>query len=181
MPSVLAFDPGGTTGWASVYVATDWFRSTVPLADEIDFDVVRFGQIPGPENEQMEKISRLMRKYQRLGSALVSERFTVRQFNQQRAFLAPVRLNACIDWFATCWLDPAVPIQWQDPDLAMGAWTDDRLKAAGLWTTPKRGGPEGTGGGGPHAMDALRHALTFLDRSRASTALRRGAWGDRIA
>ena len=97
-------------------------------------------------------------------NVLVSERFTLRSNVRTRELLAPVRLNACLEWW--CYRQE-VELAWQDPALAMSRWTDDRVKDAGLYDARMK-----KHGGGPHALDATRHALTFLTRISADAQLR---------
>ena len=163
MLRILAFDPGGTTGVAAV---------NYPAIGEAP-DRWKVQQIKGEETKQASLMAKLVDQLLRdqaknpgLRIAVVSERFIIRKFNQSRDFLAPVRLNSCLEWHCAEMAVEPVEIHWQQPSLAKSAWTDARLKAGGYWLTASKGG-------GDHAMDALRHALTFGRRVVESPALRR--------
>jgi len=58
----------------------------------------------------------------------------------------------CVKMFV--WLQSPMELVFQTPSMAKAFWTDDKLKAVGLWRKGQR-----------HAMDATRHALAYLMKS----------------
>lgn len=93
------------------------------------------------------------------------EDFILRTRDAKRETLSPVALNAMM---TTLELICGARARWpfvQGASLAMSTATNERLKDAGLYTP-----------GLPHAVDATRHAATFLRRCRADPALRSAAW-----
>lgn len=116
----------------------------------------------------MESRSRSWRGFVTVGC----EDFVVRQFNASRDFLKPVRLTAALErmWFKAGLGEPvagggseASRVFRQSPGDAMGAVTNDRLKAWGFWTKGREGED--------HARDATRHMLLHV-RKIASGAVR---------
>lgn len=93
------------------------------------------------------------------------EDFILRTRDAKRETLSPVALNAMMTTLELCAGSRA---RWpfvQGASLAMSTATDERLKVAQLYVP-----------GLPHAVDATRHAVTFLRRCRGDAALRKAAW-----
>lgn len=114
--------------------------------------------------EFMQKRSRSWRQMVSVGC----EDFVVRQFNASRDFLKPVRLTAALErrWFEDGLGEPGAGLSRvfrQSPGDAMGAVTNDRLKAWGFWTKGRDGED--------HARDATRHMLLHV-RKIASGAVK---------
>jgi hypothetical protein len=162
--TVLAFDPGGTTGWC-VFCVTPrdliseraWIKCMKHCAS---------GQILGSEHAQVDQSIELIDMWPE--AAVVSESFHQRIRNtglETDPAYSPVRINATIKW----WLATEDRFHFkQSPDLAKSAWTDERLRAAKL--------EPGGGYANRHARDGVRHALTFLGRARQQKRLRGSAF-----
>jgi hypothetical protein len=114
------------------------------------------GQFVGSEFEQVDQMLDLADDWP--GAALLCEDFVLRRFDASRAVLAPVRLNAAFRYSIA--RDRRVHLQ--NPQLALTAITDARLKAFGYWENTE---------GEVHARDAIRHALTFLKRLKTQPKL----------
>lgn len=167
--TIVALDPGGTTGWSVMSVYPD------ALADP-DVSVLKsmthtaHGQIGGNENQQAVALGELIAAWP--GCALVIESFTLRKFTKGAELLSPVRIISKMDLIVhmgLCGVEHHPRVWYQESSLAKRTATDDRLKAWGLYQ--REGGLE-------HARDADRHAITFLRRASASKQLRHGAWPD---
>lgn len=173
--SVVAYDPGGTTGWSVMCVnplallgkrdagkaTPKW--ATLPIPKVLKHFAA--GEITGPRPEQCDQLSELIDVW--ADCAAVGERWTTRKFNQSEEFLEPVRINACIEWHL---YGSGRPLWTQTPEQAKSKWNDDRLKRAkslgqAWWVVGK-----------DHARDGVRHAGLFLDRARQQPELRGKAW-----
>jgi hypothetical protein len=167
--SLLAFDPGGTTGWARVWVPAAALLPGGSILASIEFEV---GQIVGDDKEQGRKIA-LMLAGPGFSGPLVIESFRLRQFRQDDDLLAPVRMIARIEqiveileyWGPVDKVPAAYPIFKQEPSLAKSTCPDNRMRKWGVWTP-----------GRPHANDAMRHAITFLRRAKSDARLRAAAF-----
>ena len=192
---VLAFDPGGTTGWSLFEVAPEGISAReehrqFPLLR----NVVRWkhGQIDcgsqrgdlgtsgtggnggtrdvsgSGENAGLGEILGLIRSWPY--AVVVIEDFVLdaKRFNTGRDLLSPVRLTAGISY--DLWLQRRAYYS-QSPSIAKTSATDEHLKNWGYYTSK---------GGLNHARDADRHALTFLRRAAVinakGRALRQKAW-----
>lgn len=91
------------------------------------------------------------------GAAVGTEDFIIRQANQSREFLSPVRLMAAFDY--ACWRYGIQPFR-QQPSEAKTSITDARLKRWGLYVA---------GHERRHARDADRHVLTFFRKCKDLT------------
>jgi hypothetical protein len=162
---VLAYDPGGTTGWAVMCVKPKLFVKDRPLNSSI-LSHFATGQIVGSENEQIDQLVELVDIWPK--AAVVAESFVNRLKNtglETDPAYSPVRINSVLKW----WLATEDRFLYkQSPDQAKSKWTDDRLDDA-------RMNPDG-GHAMRHARDATRHAALFLSRARAQAKLRHNAW-----
>lgn len=169
--TVIALDPGGTTGWSLVSVQPEvlfdpkadlmkgvklWQHGQIDCGSlkgdrgmngygDIDDGVSVKGEAAG-----VNEIISLLRVWP--GAAIVIEDFIVRQFNKSRDFLAPVRITAAINQYL---YNQRRGSYVQQPALAKTTMTDDRLKKFNMYERS---------GGAVHARDADRHAVTFLRR-----------------
>lgn len=176
--TVMAYDPGGTTGWSVMCV------DPVALLVKRDKSVLKprtyaaaqkpipavlrhfaAGEITGPRPEQCDQLAELIDMW--ADCAVVGERFTLRKFLQDDDLLEPERFNACMEWHL---YGTGRPLHKQTPEQAKSKWNDDRLKRAkslgqAWWVVGK-----------DHARDGVRHAGLFLDRARMQPELRGRAW-----
>ena len=169
---ILAFDPGGTTGWSLCVLPTQWGTQSIFTMPQ---DVILrskvhwyHGQIDCilSEDHGVHHMIRLIEEWPH--AAIVVEDFILRPHNHEtsRDLLSPVRITAKIEhhlWRNNrkMWL--------QTPAQAKTVSSDDRLKAWGVYT--KEGGLQ-------HARDADRHVILFLRRCMGvkGTATRNVAW-----
>lgn len=161
-PTVVAIDPGGTTGWAAITIHADALRST-------EFNVVdnilswSQGQIYGDEEKQADEILELIDGW--AGCAVVIEDFIARKLLYAREYLAPVRVTAMVSYGMYL---RKLPVAFkQSPEMAMTTATNTRLKAWNLYTAE---------GGLEHARDATRHGITWLRQCKQHEWLRAKCW-----
>ena len=170
---VIAFDPGGTTGYCVMGVPPDGLASSSGLRDALSY--IDYGQIDcgtrhgqtglgmkrGHEGLNMSgEIDGIVRMINILDSfdtcAVVLEDFVldVSKANMGRDLLTPVRIIAGFSTLLHYSFGPEVmkSIFIQNRSLAKTTCTDDRLKNWNLYD----------GSSGAHARDATRHAFYFL-------------------
>lgn len=159
--TVVAIDPGGTTGWSVIMVHPD---SLIEEDTSILGNMEHFvqGQATGHEHAQEKELLELLEAWP--DAAVVIEDFILRKQLRDRALLSPVRITEVLDFW--CWMEQRRTFK-QQPSAAKGAVTDERLKAWGLYI--REGGEE-------HARDATRHGIHFLRRAKESPKLRKMAW-----
>lgn len=167
--TVVAIDPGGTTGWSVMCVEAD------ALVDP-DVSILRSiahratGQVDlGNEDAHAAQLVELLAAWPL--AAVVIEDFTLRTFKMSRELLSPVRLTAKIEYVLYQGLEDCEPagrrVFKQQPSQAKSTATDERLRQWGLYI--REGGME-------HARDADRHAITFLRRAKDKPKIRHAAW-----
>jgi hypothetical protein len=162
--SVVAYDPGGATGWTVMAVnPKDMLVNTREL-----HKVVRHfahGEIGGGEMERTDQLTELCDSWE--DAAVVGESFTLAKFSQDDELFSPMRINARVEWFLHGY---GRNLFTQTAAMAKSRWTDERLKMCKSlgkpWYIP---GPD-------HQRDAVRHAALFLGRCRDQAALRAKAW-----
>lgn len=173
--TVIALDPGGTTGWSVMSVHPDaLIDPEVSIIDNLQYWThgqtdcgatkgnlgrsKHAGISTSGEAAGVAEIIGLLRAWP--GAAVVIEDFIVRQFNQDRDFLAPVRITGAISqWLWQLSRDYYV----QQPAFAKTTATDARLKQWGIYNQS---------GGLVHARDADRHAIVFLRQCKMDPAFR---------
>lgn len=157
--TVVAFDPGGTTGWCVMCVDGHAF-------DQPELNLEKrllhwaAGQIVGDFDSQLDEIISLTEFWD--FAAIVTESFQLRKFTRGAELLVPVEVNAVLSYFCR---SVSRELFKQSPSLGKSTMTDERLREAKLWTP-----------GSDHARDATRHAMTFLRRCRSDKKLRARAW-----
>jgi hypothetical protein len=155
-PTVLAFDPGGTTGWSVLTVSRQAMLNKKASVATM-FGTALFwdhGQIDSKDEDvAAEDMLRLCRQYP--DACILVEDFIIRMFNQDKEVLSPVRLTAKLDFALHFVGDPRYTFR-QQPSEAMGTATDDYLKEIDLY--------ERKGGLG-HARDADRHSVLWLRKA----------------
>lgn len=164
-PTVVAFDPGGVTGWAVASVHPDAVRkSKFTIMDNVTHFAC--GQFVGNEFEQVDEMLDLIRQWP--GAVRVTEQFILLQNNTSDALLSPVRINSALRFglhLQSKGKDRRVFNQL--PSLAKSTMTDERLAALG-YGEPTRGKP--------HARDATRHVFTMWKRIKTQYPLRKTAF-----
>jgi hypothetical protein len=90
--------------------------------------------------------------------AVVTESFSLRVFSENKALLAPVRINAKLERDMR---KLRFPLQWQTPSDAKSVVTDARLKHWHVWHQ-----------GSDHMHDAQRHGILFMRRWGGQARLR---------
>lgn len=185
LATVLAFDPGGTTGWCAMGVKPEVLNGANNSADTLqsNLEVFKYGQIdcgtkhgetgegmnrghgalnlPG-ENYGVFKMTELaIGEY--YDSAIVIEDFILQRSESSRELLSPVRITSsfsfCIWEFSeTSESNRFDRMFLQNRSPVKTTCTDERLKRWKLYDRSS----------GPHARDATRHAFYFLRDCRGS-------------
>ena len=190
--TVVAFDPGGTTGWSVMTIdhadltspkapvhegLRYWFQGQVDCgsqsgnagdsatANDYDLGISETGEAAGAaicENIVGANIAACGGPV-----AVVIEDFIIDpdRMNRGRDFLLPVRIQNRIEQLL--WESRSTTLHIQQPSFAKTTVTDARLKAWGLWHE---------GHSSRHARDADRHALTFLRTLRQKQSRIRAAF-----
>lgn len=176
--SVIAIDPGGTTGWS--------FMSINPVAlhdraekvldnivthqhGQLDSTMTEGSDIVEGEQICIDDLCHFIEMWPQ--AAVVIEDFVIRSNNRSREFLSPVRITSAIRH--QMWQNGRKPFL-QTPADAKTTCSDARLKDWGMYDSY---------GSLVHARDADRHALLFLRSAKESAEKRATAWphlfGDR--
>lgn len=160
--TIIAVDPGGTSGWALFSFKPEaLLPGDTKLLESILYWTC--GEFVGAENLQVDQLVSLCAAWPE--ADLVVEDFILRQFRQGRELLAPVRITAALSYGIRetdgVWKGrgPGRRMYLQQPGLAMSTITDERMKRSGFYNPTV---------GKPHARDAVRHALTFARRKKAN-------------
>lgn len=165
--SVIAIDPGGTTGWTLMclepYALSDPYEKVLR-----NLTLHQHGQLTS--NDTVEGYNLVTDQLMTLiqiwpDSAIVIEDFIIRTNNSRsREFLSPVRITEKLDY--ALWKHSR---EWfkQQPSEAKTTASDDRLKRWGMYQKE---------GGLVHARDSDRHAITFLRKAKEKLDLRARAW-----
>lgn len=153
-PTVLAIDPGGTSGWSIFSVHPNALVDPqVSILENITH--WSHGQVDCLEDELdgVEGLVELAESWP--GAVVLLEQFIIRRFDQKEDFLSPVRITAAFD-YAVRKLGVHQTYRQQPAD-AKNSASDDRLKRWGFYQ--REGGLE-------HARDADRHALLWLRKAK---------------
>ena len=174
---VVAFDPGGTTGYCVMGLKPQGLIAGADLKDElcyIDYGQIDCGTRHGQTGVGMQRghdglnmtgenagIIQMMNIWDSFDAcAIVIEDFVldVRKANMGRDLLTPVRIIAGFSTLLQYSYDEKVmeSVFIQNRSLAKTTCTDDRLKTWSLYDRDS----------GPHARDATRHAFYFLRSCR---------------
>lgn len=169
-PTVVSFDMGTVIGWAvwSVH-AESLVDPQVKILGNVD--LWSHGQIDthNTVSGEMAAIDECVQIVDGFpGAAVLMEDFILRMYSKGRELLAPVRLNAMMDYGLRRTLHVDFSHR-QQPSEAKSTVTDERLKLWGFYQ--REGGLE-------HARDADRHAITFLRKAKdlKQGAGRRALW-----
>lgn len=157
-PRIQWIDPGGVSGVAVIWFDPKAVFSELTMAKCVLAYAEMF--LSGPEDGPNGQVNRYLRMRKALsghpGLASGIESFTIRQFNQDWEFLAPVRIRAAISNRMSM-MSPEAPLFAQAPNDALNAFTNDRLQALRMYTP----GPD-------HVNDAKRHALLWIRKLRTA-------------
>jgi hypothetical protein len=177
--TVIAIDPGGTTGWALISVPPESLcEPDVPILSNIWQH--QHGQVdcgshrgnldttlhPGISTDgEFSGVYDLVKFIKSWPCAsVVIEDFQLRVHRMDRELLSPVRITAAIGY--NLW-ESGRDYHVQTPTDAKRVCTDDRLKEWKMYDPV---------GGLVHARDADRHALLFLRKAKAKPQFRAQAW-----
>lgn len=170
-PTVVAFDPGGTTGWSVMVVHPEGLTGgddgNVKMLNNVEHwshgqidcgtkrgtvgNALRSGISDG-ESLGVHEMLEICAAWP--GAVIVIEDFVLRKMGMQRELLAPVRVTAAFEYGLM--LNGLAVIR-QAVSEAKTTATDDRLRSWHLYRSE---------GGLVHARDADRHAITFLRKAR---------------
>lgn len=180
---IVAFDPGGTMGWAHLILSVRAFSRP-------EHKALRFlkswdcGEFSGQENEQVEEASRLMWRA-KFGSMpyntttdvvsaglskadFLSEDFELTQTVGGHNLLSPVRINAKLDITAHRW---GLVLHLQRRSMRTNI-TPERLRLFGFDSPMNRGGNWTKTGRGKDMFAAMQHAIVWLRRTKEQSRAR---------
>ncbi|AVE00713.1 RuvC-like resolvase [Gordonia phage Buggaboo] len=186
--SIMAFDPGGTTGWSIMRldpaklldktvrpndVVTGWHHGEIDCGAQSGSAgtsaIAQGGDLGHSETGEAAGVF-LCERLIRVGAGVprtvvVVEDFILRTQSKGRDALSPVRITGGLDQLLWEGKNVPYPLTKQQPSEAKSSVTDERLKLWGFYESGSR-----------HARDADRHALLFLRKVRASRAKMFAAW-----
>jgi hypothetical protein len=157
-PAVIAFDPGGSTGWSLFQVHPE--SLTDPGVQILD-NVLYFacGEFYGTEMSQVDAMLSLVDEWP--GSALVTEDFILDTKVTSQEVLSPVRLNAAFKYACSRSLGRHVWVQ--NREQAFSTITDERLERLQRYWNATIGKKD--------ARVAVKHNLTFMRRLKQQPKL----------
>jgi hypothetical protein len=161
-PTVIWYDPGGTSGWSVFTVHPDSLTDPeIRVLDNVEHHIC--GEFYGDEYKQVDQMLDLADSWP--GATLGTEQFVMYDSSRGRkdpALLTLVRLNAVLAYeLRRHGRDRR--LYRQNAQAAMREMPDNRLKACGYYNCSI---------GSAHARDADRHALIFLRALKANPTLR---------
>lgn len=122
---LLAFDPGGRTGWAVFCIAGEAMHHPEYLI-MANIQYWNAGEFWGPLDEQVDQMVELANEWD--DAEIVNEDFVLKQFLPAREVLDPVRINAAFQHA----IRPRT-VNYIMPAQGVGQVTDERLKLMGLY------------------------------------------------
>lgn len=154
---IVAFDPGGTTGYAHLVLNRRAFasREAKVLTNIMSWDC---GEYKGTEHEVIAQCIMLLRESRygdmpyRSPLSVVSEDFELTQLIGGNNLLIPVRINAVLGWECRRLFNTDLILQARQLRTAV---TRDRLKLWKLWKPM-----------GKDAFAAMQHAVTWVRRMK---------------
>ncbi len=157
---LLAFDPGGTTGWAEFVINP---RAFTHPRYKVTANITqwRCGEVPGTDNEQAVQLRNMIMANAPFNTKAVTEDFQLAQLKgKSRDLLSPVRINALISWHCA---QSSIPLHYQNR-AARIVVTVERLMAYGFESPMNRNGRWVTSGRGKDAFSAMQHGIVYLER-----------------
>lgn len=161
-PTIVAVDPGGTTGWSVMSVHPEALAGDASIL--LNIMHWSHGEISGEENTQASEVLGIIDSWP--GCVVVIEDFILRSSVTSRELLSPVRITEKID-YGMFLAGGRVPMFKQMPSEAKTSITDDRLRSWGFYQRE---------GGLKHARDADRHALRWLQKCKQHAWMRAACW-----
>lgn len=157
---LVAFDPGGTIGWAYFKLSVKAF--TAPehkvLANVLHWDC---GEFTGTENANLNQCLLLITTPDDPSKAhYLTEDFDLVQTVGGKTLLSPVRINAVLDWEVS---KLGQKLNYQNRALRTNM-TAARLVAAGLTNPMRPNGQWSKTGKSKDAFAAVQHAVVWLRR-----------------
>lgn len=177
--TIIAIDPGGTTGWSLMSVHPEALIE--PNADlfenmfehqhgQVDCGSHR-GNLDTTLHEGISTEGEFSGVYDIVdliaswpSAAVIIEDFTLRQMRMDRDLLSPVRITSAIGY--AMWL-AGRDYHVQSASDAKRVCTDERLRKWGVYESS---------GAQRHARDADRHAILFLRKAKMNKSFRALAW-----
>lgn len=177
--TVIAIDPGGTTGWSLISVPPESLcEADVPILANIwahQHGQVDCGSRRGNLGTSLHSgistdgefsgvydLAKFIRSWP--VAAIVIEDFNLRQMRMDRDLLSPVRITSALGY---CLWTTGRDYHVQTPTDAKRTCTDERLKSWQMYDST---------GGMVHARDADRHAILFLRKCKAKKQFRQIAF-----
>jgi hypothetical protein len=178
--NIVAFDPGGTIGWA--HLTLSYYGFSRPEHKALNYlEHWDCGEFTGSEHEQLEEAKRLIHRA-RFGEMpyvsstdvvstgysrtdIVSEDFELTQTIGGKNLLGPVRINAVLDWECS---RIALKLNLQRRSMRTNV-TPDRLLRMGFESPINRGGRWTTTSKGKDAFAAMQHAIVWLRRTKEAS------------
>lgn len=151
--TILAYDPGGTTGWAAMGI----HKLAMRRPDYLIVPNINWwsaGELVGPEGKQAAAMAEAATAW--CSAHIVVEDFILQKFSPARELLAPVRVTARFEQAIG-----SRHIILQMPSLAMTTVDDDRLRSIEMWVK-----------GSEHARVSVKHCLVWAQRAKKIIARR---------
>lgn len=149
---VLAIDPGKMTGVA--YTSYDPYKNTAKILATAELSILE-----GSNREHATYLRAMIRQWREQAgieypTRIVCERFTITPQTGKKSQEAKAALETIGAVKLMCREEayPLDAIVWQSPAEAKSGWDNPKLKRCDLWHR----------GGAGHALDALRHAATYM-------------------
>lgn len=161
-PTVVWYDPGGTSGW-SVFTVHPESLTDPELRVMNNVLYHNCGEFYGDEFKQVDQMLELADQW--LGAALGTEKFVMYDSSAGRKdenLMTLVRLNAALAYELRRHGRDR-PLYRQGAAWAKGGMPDERLKVCGYYNCSR---------GSSHARDADRHGLMFLRALKSKPQLR---------
>lgn len=169
---VIAFDPGGVTGWCHLVLSVQAFSRPEHkvLANLLSWDA---GEFTGQEAEILGSAVGLINAWRHPGEFnprldVIGEGFQLTQLVGGPELLSPVRINAVLDWECR-----KLGLQYKIQDRSMRTnQTKERVSEMGFVSPFSRRGTWTTTGRGKDMFAAVQHAVTWIRRLKKESISR---------